>query len=155
MTPRQNLKNQSSHLILARTHRDRIRDNLTVIMKGEGVRVFDQDGKCYLDLEAGMTRPVHVGYGRKEIAQAAHDQMVELCYFTPMEFANLPALRLAEVLSEIAPGEINQFFFVSSGSEAVESALNWPNIITFSGEIKNATRSFPDGELTTGLQAGR
>jgi adenosylmethionine-8-amino-7-oxononanoate aminotransferase len=92
-------------------------------MKGEGVRVFDQYGKCYLDLEAGMTRPVHVGYGRKEIAQAAHDQMVELCYFTPMEFANLPALRLAEVLSEIAPGEINQFFFVSSGSEAVESAI--------------------------------
>ena len=112
-----------SHLILARTHRDRIRDSLTVIMKGEGVRVFDQYGKCYLDLEAGMTRPVHVGYGRKEIAQAAHDQMVELCYFTPMEFANLPALRLAEVLSEIAPGEINQFFFVSSGSEAVESAI--------------------------------
>ena len=69
MTSDEAIKNQSSHLILARTHRDRIRDNLTVIMKGEGVRVFDQDGKCYLDLEAGMTRPVHVGYGRKEIAR--------------------------------------------------------------------------------------
>lgn len=123
MTSHKNLLNQSSHLILARTHRDRIKDGLTVIMKGEGVRVFDQDGKCYLDLEAGMTRPVHVGYGRKEIARAAHDQMIELCYFTPMEFANPPALRLAEILSEITPGKINRFFFVSSGSEAVESAI--------------------------------
>lgn len=115
--------NPASPLILARTHRERIKENLTVIMKGEGVWVFDQEGKRYLDLEAGMTRPVHVGYGRKELAQAAYEQMVKLCYFTPMEYANDPALKLAEMLSEISPGEINQFFFVSSGSEAVESAI--------------------------------
>ena len=112
-----------SRLILARTHKDRIKEGLTVMLKGEGVWVFDQDGKRYLDLEAGMTRPVHVGYGRKEIAQAAYDQMVELCYFTPMEFANGPAIQLANGLSEITPEKINQFFFVSSGSEAVESAI--------------------------------
>ncbi len=119
-----NLKQKStSHLILARTHRDRIRDGLTVMVKGKGVWVFDQDGKRYLDLEAGMTRPVHVGYGREEIARVAYEQMVRLCYFTPMEYANEPALKLAEVLSEIMPGEINHFFFVSSGSEAVEAAI--------------------------------
>lgn len=115
--------NPASSLILARTHRDRIKEDLTIIVKGEGVWVFDQYGKRYLDLEAGMTRPVHVGYGRKELAQVAYEQMVKLCYFTPMEFANEPALKLAEMLSEISPGEINQFFFVSSGSEAVESAI--------------------------------
>jgi len=116
-------KEISSHLILARTHRDRIRDGLTVMVKGKGVWVFDQNGKRYLDLEAGMTRPVHVGYGREEIAQVAYEQMVRLCYFTPMEYANEPALKLAEVLSEMMPGEINHFFFVSSGSEAVEAAI--------------------------------
>ena len=113
----------TSHLILARTHRDRIRDGLTVMVKGKGVWVFDQNGKRYLDLEAGMTRPIHVGYGREEIAQVAYEQMVRLCYFTPMEYANEPALKLAEMLSEIMPGEINHFFFVSSGSEAVEAAI--------------------------------
>jgi len=119
-----NLKQKfNSHLILARTHRDRIRDGLTVMVKGKGVWVFDQNGKRYLDLEAGMTRPVHVGYGREEIAQVAYEQMVRLCYFTPMEYANEPALKLAEVLSEMMPGEINHFFFVSSGSEAVEAAI--------------------------------
>jgi adenosylmethionine-8-amino-7-oxononanoate aminotransferase len=119
----QRKKDPLSHLILARTHRDDIKKGITVITRGEGTRVFDQDGKSYLDLVAGMTRPVHVGYGRKEIAQAAYDQMCQLCYYTPMQFANEPALKLSEVLSSITPGEISQFFFVSSGSEAVESAI--------------------------------
>jgi len=93
----------TSHLILARTSKDQIKDGITVITKGEGVRVFDQDGKRYLDLEAGGTRPVHVGYGREEMARAAYDQMCELCYFTPMAFATEPPLKLAEVMSQIAP----------------------------------------------------
>jgi len=112
-----------SHLILARTHRDQLNEGITVMTKGEGVRVFDQDGRSYLDLVAGVTRPVHVGYGRKEIAQAAYDQMCELSYFTPMQFANLPAIKLANLLSEIGPGRIDKFFFVCDGSEAVESAI--------------------------------
>jgi len=123
MSDQNRSSNSQSHLILARTHRDRIKDGPTVIVKGDGVWVYDREGKRYLDLEAGMTRPVHVGYGRKEIAQSAYDQMVDLCYFTPMEYANEPALKLAEVLSGITPEKINQFFFVSSGSEAVESAI--------------------------------
>jgi adenosylmethionine-8-amino-7-oxononanoate aminotransferase len=123
MEVNKNKKDHLSHLILARTHRDRIKEGLTVMMRGEGVRVFDQDGRSYLDLEAGMTRPVHVGYGRKEIAQAVYDQICDLCYFTPMDYANLPAIKLSNLLTEIAPGKINQFFFVSSGSEAVESAI--------------------------------
>lgn len=112
-----------SHLILQRTSREQVQKGITVITKGEGVWVFDQDGKRYLDLVAGVTRPVHVGYGRREIAQAVYDQICELSYFTPMQFANLPALKLADVLAEIAPGKIDQFTFVCDGSEAVETAI--------------------------------
>lgn len=115
--------NHQSHLILARTHRDQLREGITVITKGEGVWVFDQDGKGYIDLVAGVTRPVHIGYGRKEIAQVVYDQLCELSYFTPMQFANPPAIKLANLLSEIAPGRIDKFFFVCDGSEAVESAI--------------------------------
>src|SRR5512137_2909515 len=103
------------HLILHRTPKQ-WEEGVTVITRGEGVRVFDQEGKSFLDLTSGGTRPVHVGYGRKEIAQAVYDQICELSYFTPMQFANLPALKLAEVLAEIAPGKINQFTFVCDGS---------------------------------------
>jgi putrescine---pyruvate transaminase len=110
-------------LILHRTSKEQLKDGITYITKGEGVHVFDQDGKTYLDFIAGMTRPVHVGYGRKEIAQAVYDQICELCYFTPYLFANPPAVKLAETLADITPGKINKFFFVCDGSEAVESAI--------------------------------
>ncbi len=113
----------SSHLILNNTPRREIEDGITVIAKGEGVHVFDQDGKRYLDFESGMTRPVHVGYGRQEIAQAVFDQICDLSYFCPYHFANAPAMELARVLSEIAPGEISKFVFVCDGSEAVEAAI--------------------------------
>jgi adenosylmethionine-8-amino-7-oxononanoate aminotransferase len=112
-----------SHLILHRTPRELVREGITVITKGEGTRVFDQDGKSYLDLVSGVTRPVHVGHGRKEMAQAVHDQICQLSYFTPMQFANMPAMKLAEVLAEITPGKINKFTFVCDGSEAVEAAI--------------------------------
>jgi len=112
-----------THLILFRTPREAIEKGVTVITRGEGVRVFDQDGKDYIDLVSGVTRPVHVGYGRKEIAQVVYDQICDLSYFTPMQFANLPAIKLAEVLAGIAPGKINNFLFVCDGSEAVESAI--------------------------------
>lgn len=113
----------TGHLILHRTHRDHLRGGISVITRAEGVRVFDQNGKAYLDLTAGNTRPVHVGYGRERIARAVYDQILKLPYFTPMNFANEPALRLASELTEITPDPINRFTFVCDGSEAVEAAI--------------------------------
>jgi adenosylmethionine-8-amino-7-oxononanoate aminotransferase len=113
----------SSHLILHLTPKAEIEKGITVISKGEGVHVFDSEGNKYIDLVAGVTRPVHLGYGHKELAQAIYDQMMELAYFTPLMFANEPAIKLAQVLSEIAPGAINRFTFECDGSEAVETAM--------------------------------
>ncbi len=112
-----------SHLILQRTSKSQVKQGISVITRGEGVWVYDQTGNRYLDLVAGMTRPVHAGYGRKEIAQAVYDQLCRLSYFTPMQFANEPAIRLANVLAGIAPGRINRFSFFCDGSEAVEAAM--------------------------------
>jgi len=111
------------HLILCRTSKQQLRAGIPIITRGEGVHVFDQHGKKYLDFTAGVTRPVHVGYGNREIAQAVYDQMCEMPYITPLQFANNPALQLAKVLAEITPGKINRFFFVCDGSEAIESAI--------------------------------
>ncbi len=113
----------SDHLILHRTSEEFIREGVPIITRGKGVHVYDQNGKRYLDLTAGNTRPVHVGYGRQEIAQAVHDQILELSYFTPMRFGNLPSSELADVLAGITPGTINRFTFVCDGSEAVETAI--------------------------------
>jgi adenosylmethionine-8-amino-7-oxononanoate aminotransferase len=113
----------NSNLILHRTSKEQLKKGITTIAKGYGIYVFDENGKQYLDLVAGVTRPVHVGYGRKEIAQAVYDQICELSYFTPMQFANPPAIKLAALLADLAPGEIKQFTFVCDGSEAVETAI--------------------------------
>jgi adenosylmethionine-8-amino-7-oxononanoate aminotransferase len=113
------------NLILCRTSKEQVEKGVPVMVKGSGVRVFDEQGKSYLDFVSGVTRPVHVGYGRKEIAQAVYDQICEIPYFTPMQFTNRPAVNLANALGEIAPGKIKKFFFVCDGSEAVESAFKF------------------------------
>jgi adenosylmethionine-8-amino-7-oxononanoate aminotransferase len=114
-----------------------VEKGVPVMVKGSGVRVFDEQGKSYLDFVSGVTRPVHVGYGRKEIAQAVYDQICEIPYFTPMQFTNRPAVNLANALGEIAPGKIKKFFFVCDGSEAVEAALKFArHYHFFKGEKK-------------------
>ena len=114
---------QSSHLILHLTPKTEIEKGVTVISKGEGIHVFDSEGNKYIDLVAGVTRPVHLGYANEELAQAIYDQMMKLAYFTPLMFANEPAIKLAEVLAEITPDAINRFTFECDGSEAVENAM--------------------------------
>jgi len=110
-------------VIYPRTSRTDLEKGIPIITRAEGVRIFDQDGKAYLDLVSGWTRPVHIGYGRKELAQAVADQILEMPYYTPMQFGNPRAVELAAVLATLAPPPISSFLFVSSGSEAVESAL--------------------------------
>jgi len=112
-----------SSLILCRTSKDVIKRGIPIITKGEGCTVFDQEGRSYLDFVAGVTRPVHVGYGRKDLAEAIMKQAVELPYFTPMHFTNPRAVELAEVLAGLTPDNIDNFLFVCDGSEAVESAM--------------------------------
>jgi adenosylmethionine-8-amino-7-oxononanoate aminotransferase len=113
----------TSSLLLHRTSQADVDKGISVIVRGEGVRVYDQDGKSYIDLEAGGTRPVHAGYGRPELAQAGYDQMCQMAYFTPMGFANVPAMELADKLGEITPAGIERFIFECDGSEAVETAM--------------------------------
>lgn len=113
----------SSHLILHLTPRTAVEKGITVMSRGEGVHVFDSEGNKYIDLVAGVTRPIHLGYGNAELAQSIYDQMMALAYFTPLMFANEPAIKLAEVLSEITPGALNRFTFECGGSEAVETAM--------------------------------
>lgn len=110
-------------LILCRTSKEVIKKGIPVITRGEGCTVFDLEGRAYLDFVAGVTRPIHVGYGRKELAEVIMKQAIELPYFTPMHYANPRAMELAEKLAQLTPEKIDNFLFVCDGSEAVESAM--------------------------------
>src|SRR3712207_4058197 len=97
-------------------------DNLRIFDRGEGARLYDVHGREYLDGIAGLW-VVNAGHGRREIAQAYADQAARLGYASAMTYTTTPAVKLAEKLAELAPGDLNRLFFCSGGSEAVESAI--------------------------------
>jgi putrescine aminotransferase len=94
-----------------------------VIERGEGVWVYDDSGKRYLDASAGLWY-CNVGHGRKVLAEAAAQQMGLLAGYQIFDvIANRPALELAERLRELAPlGERSGVFFTSGGSDSVDTA---------------------------------
>jgi len=95
---------------------------LPVIVSGEGCYVTDDRGRSYLDGLAGLFT-TQVGNGRAELAEAAAKQMKELGFFPNWSFQHPRSLELAAKIAEIAPGDLNSTFFVSSGSEAVETVI--------------------------------
>jgi adenosylmethionine-8-amino-7-oxononanoate aminotransferase len=93
-----------------------------VIVRGEHCYLWDDTGKKYLDALAGLFS-VNIGYSHgEEIGQAALEQMRELPFYTNWSYAHPRAIELASELARLAPEHINRVFFVSGGSEAVESA---------------------------------
>ena len=93
-----------------------------IIVRGDGCYLEDANGKRYLDALAGLFS-VNVGYGYgEEIGEAAAAQMRELPFYTNWSYAHPRAIELASEVASLTPGDLNRLFFVSGGSEAVESA---------------------------------
>jgi adenosylmethionine-8-amino-7-oxononanoate aminotransferase len=93
-----------------------------IIVRGDGCYLEDIHGKRYLDALAGLFA-VNIGYGfGEEIGEAAAAQMRELPFYTNWSYAHPRAIELAAEVASVAPGDLNRVFFVSGGSEAVESA---------------------------------
>jgi adenosylmethionine-8-amino-7-oxononanoate aminotransferase len=111
------------HLWLHFTRMDAYRDaELPVIVRGDGCYLEDARGRRYLDALAGLFS-VNIGYGfGDEIGEAAAAQMRELPFYTNWSYAHPRAIELAAEVASLAPGDLTRVFFVSGGSEAVESA---------------------------------
>ncbi len=93
-----------------------------VIVRGEGCYLEDSNGKRYLDALAGLFA-VQIGYSYgDEVGEAAAAQLRELPFYTNWSYAHPRAIELAAEVASLAPGDLNRVFFVSGGSEAVESA---------------------------------
>lgn len=94
-----------------------------VIVKGEGIYIWDSEGRRLLDGMSGLWC-VNVGYGRKSIADAVHAQLQALPYYNSFfQTTNIPAVQLATKLVEISPPQFNHVFFTGSGSEANDTNL--------------------------------
>ena len=111
------------HLWLHFTRMGGYRDaDVPIIVRGDGCYLEDVHGTRYLDALAGLFS-VNIGYSfGEEIGQAALAQMRELPFYTNWSYSHPRAIELAEEVASLAPGDLNRVFFVSGGSEAVESA---------------------------------
>jgi adenosylmethionine-8-amino-7-oxononanoate aminotransferase len=95
--------------------------DVPIIVRGDGCYLEDANGKRYLDALAGLFS-VNIGYGfGEEMGEAAAAQMRELPFYTNWSYAHPRAIELAEEVASITPGDLNRLFFVSGGSEAIES----------------------------------
>ena len=94
-----------------------------LIDRGEGVYVWDRQGRQYLEGLSGLWCTA-LGYGEKRLAQAAYDQMTSLSYSHLFGGkSHEPAVRLAEKLKELAPFEATKVFFGTSGSDANDTQV--------------------------------
>jgi putrescine aminotransferase len=93
-----------------------------VLDRGEGVHVWAEDGRRYLDATAGLWY-CNVGYGRAEIADAAAAQLRKLsAYSTFGDVSNRPAIELAERVADLSPDPDARVFFTSGGSDSIDTA---------------------------------
>ncbi len=98
------------------------RDGEFVLTRGEGVHVWDDAGRRYLDATAGLWF-TNIGHGRTEIADAAAAQLSAIAaYSTFGDFAVDTTVRLAERLAQMAPVPDSKIFLTSGGSDSVETA---------------------------------
>ena len=94
-----------------------------IITKADGVYLWDSDGHQILDGMAGLWC-MNLGYGRKELAEAAYEQLLELPFYNSFfQCTHPPALELAKRLAEITPAGLNHVFFAGSGSEANDTVV--------------------------------
>ena len=93
-----------------------------VIERAQGCMLIDQDGKEYIDGASSLWCNVH-GHRVPQLDQAIRDQLDQVAHSTLLGLANVPSIRLARRLVELAPPGLNHVFFSDDGATAVEVAL--------------------------------
>jgi putrescine---pyruvate transaminase len=94
-----------------------------VMVRGEGIYLWDSQGKKILDGMSGLWC-VNVGYGRTSISEAVYKQMETLPFYNSFfNTTNVPAVQLAAKLAKISPPQFNRVYFTGSGSEGNDTNL--------------------------------
>lgn len=99
------------------------------VEKAQGCRVWGTDGKVYLDFCSGMAS-VNTGHCHPRVVAAVKDQAEKLIHGPVGVLLYEPLVALAEELGGVTPEGLDQFFFLNSGSEAVEGAVKLARYVT-------------------------
>ena len=111
-----------------------------VIVRGKGARLYDENGREYIDLMSGYGVAL-VGYGNPYLAEAiaAQANTLNVCHEI---FYNDARARLLEKLASLTPAGLDRFYLCSSGAEAVEAALKFARLVTGRKEIIATMKGF-------------
>ena len=120
---------------------------LNVISRAEGSSIEDINGNTYIDMHGNGVH--NAGFNNPEVIAAVRKQLDESLTFCPRRYTNIPAVKLAEKLAEITPGDLCRSLFCPGGSEAIEMAIMLARLVT--GRFK--TISFWDSYHGTGFGA--
>jgi putrescine---pyruvate transaminase len=96
-------------------------DNM-LVESAKGIYLWDASGKRFIDGPGGMWC-VQIGYGRQDMADAISKQVMTLHYTSPWTATTEPSSVLAKKIADLAPGDLNNVFFTTGGSTAVDTAL--------------------------------
>ena len=120
-TKRMEVKMEKQHYIDRAEHAlYKVYNRFPVVFdRGEGICLYDTDGKEYLDFGAGIA-VMGLGYGCRELNEAMKAQMEKLCHTSNL-FYNIPAIEAGEKLLKASGME--KVFFTNSGAEAIEGLL--------------------------------
>ncbi len=117
------------------------------LVKGEGSYVWDDTGKKYLDAFGGVLT-VSIGHANPKVVQAVIDQVKKLSHISTL-YAHQTQGDLAEKLASLAPGKLKKTFFVNSGTEANETAMNAARTATGRMDIITLRHSYSGRSLQT------
>ena len=93
-----------------------------ILNKADGIRYEDVNGKSYIDGISGIFVAT-LGHNNRRVIDAMKDQLDQMSFAPPLHGTNPPAVKLAKLLSEITPGDLNTIKLLSGGSEATETAM--------------------------------
>ncbi|HZT82890.1 MAG TPA: aspartate aminotransferase family protein [Gemmataceae bacterium] len=93
-----------------------------IMARADGVHYWDVNGKRYLDALSGIY-VVSVGHNNRRVLEAVCKQLDTLCFSPPMHGTNPVAVRLANLLAELAPGDLSAVKFQCGGAEVTEAAI--------------------------------
>jgi taurine--2-oxoglutarate transaminase len=113
------------------------------VARAKGVYFWTHDGVRFIDFNSQLMC-VNIGHGDERVVRAVQAQVAELAYANPF-MATEPRARLGAKLAQIAPGDIDVFFFTNGGSEANENAIRIARLVTGRHKILARYRSYHGG----------
>jgi taurine--2-oxoglutarate transaminase len=113
------------------------------VARAQGIHFWTPEGKRYIDFNSQLMCS-NIGHGHPKVVKAIQEQAATLCYANPF-MATEPRARLGAKLAEIAPGDIDTFFFTNGGAEAVENAIRVARVVTGRHKVMVRYRAYHGG----------